>query len=387
MTIVSIQEMRIVRVNVLINENHKIMEPKIDNNYLRQLAYLVIIVLGVGYLLYIGASIILPLIFASLFAIFLTPLERKFSQYVKWKWASIFLTFSSIILPLILVGALFSFQLVRIFDSMPSITKGIKQGGKSLARLIDDKLPFLDIQSDNLLMDGMEKAIEKPFDMVGYGLTSTSSILAGIAFTLIYTYLIMYYRKSIKNFIFFQFDKQDRQDVKLTLEKIKNTVQGYVGGVGVVIVILSTVNTIGLWLIGIEYPLFWGTLAGLLSVIPYAGTLLGGLLPFLFAVATADHSWQPWAIVAYYIVIQQIEGNFITPKIVGGRVNINPLFAIISLLIFGMLWGIGGIILALPIISIVRIILNEFDTTESIAALMGSSIAKRPEVFKELADS
>ncbi len=363
------------------------MNPKSNINYLQQLAYLVIVVVGFGFLMNIGASIILPLIFATLFAIFLTPLEKKIAKYVKWKWASIMFTFSAVILPLVLVGVLFSYQLVRIFESMPSINEGIKQGGRSLARWVDQTLPMLNIQSENLLIDSVESAIDKPFDLLGYGLTSTSGILAGLAFTLIYTYLIMYYRKSIRNFVFFQFDKRDRKDVKEAVGKIKDTVQGYVGGVGIVIVILSSINTLGLWLIGIEYPLFWGTLAGLLSVIPYAGTLLGGLLPFLFAVATSDHSWQPWAIVIYYAVIQQIEGNFITPKIVGGRVNINPLVAIISLLVFGMLWGIGGIILALPIISIIRIILAEFDATEAVAALMGSSIANRPEVFKEIADS
>ncbi len=356
-------------------------------NVYQQLAYLVIIVIGVGWLLNIGSSIILPLIFASLFAIFLTPLDKKILKFVKYKWASILLTFACVILPLVVVGSLFSFQLMRIFDSLPSISKSIKEGGRTLALWLDKKLPMLDIQSDSFLKDSVESAIEEPFNILGYGLTSTTGLLTGVALTIIFTYLIMYYRRSIKNFILYQFEKTDRKDVRSTVKKIKGTVQAYVGGVGIVIVILSFFNTIGLWMIGIEYPLFWGTLAGVLSVIPYVGTLLGGLLPFLFAMATSDHNWQPIAIVIYYGVIQQIEGNFITPKIVGGRVNINPLVAIIALLFFGMLWGIAGVVLALPIISIIRIIMAEFDSTEAVAELMGSGISDHPEVFKEIADS
>lgn len=357
------------------------------SNSIQQLAYLVVIVIGIGWLLYIGSSIILPLIFSALFAMFLSPLENKILRTVRRKWASILLTFSCVILPLIIIGSLFSFQLMRIFESLPSITNSIKKGGHTMALWLDNKIPILDIQSDNLLMDGMDSAMDDSFKLLGYGLSSTTGVLVGIGLTLIFTYLMMYYRKSINSFVVFQFEKSDRKEVKVTVQKIKGTVQAYVGGVGIVIVILSFFNTIGLGLIGIEYPLFWGTLAGVLSVIPYVGTLIGGLLPFLFAMATADHNWQPIAVVLYYVFIQQLEGNFITPKIVGGRVNINPLVAIIALLFFGMLWGVAGVVLALPIISILRIIMAEFDCTEAVAELMGSSIAENSEVFKEIADS
>ena len=356
-------------------------------NSLQQLAYFVIILIGLGWLLYLGSSIILPLIFASLFAIFLVPLDKKILRGVKKKWASILLTFSCVILPLIIVGSLFSFQLLRIFESLPSISNSIKKGGRNLADWLDQKIPMLNIKSDNIIMDGLESAIEEPFNILGYGLSSTTGVLAGIALTIIFTYLIMYYRRSIRNFILYQFEKSDRKDVKDTVRKIKGTVQAYVGGVGIVIVILSFFNTLGLWIIGIEYPLFWGTLAGVLYIIPYIGSLLGGLLPFLFAMATSDHNWQPIAIVLYYGVIQQIEGNFIIPKIVGGRVNINPLVAIMALLFFGMLWGVAGVVLALPIISIIRIVMAEFESTESIAELMGSDLADNSEVFHEMADS
>lgn len=185
----------------------------------------------------------------------------------------------------------------------------------------------------------------------------------------------MYYKSNFKRFIIQSFEKSSRPDIKETLKKIKDTIQSYIGGLGLVIVILSTLNTIGLTLIGIEHAIFWGCLAGALAIIPYIGTMLGGLLPFIFALSSAEASWQPYAVIVYYLIIQQIEGNFITPKIVGDKVDINPLFALIAILFFASYWGIAGVILALPLISILKIILAQFKQTENLSILMSSDIS------------
>jgi predicted PurR-regulated permease PerM len=141
-----------------------------------------------------------------------------------------------------------------------------------------------------------------------------------------------------------------------------------------------------LWIIGVEYALFWGILAGFLAVIPYIGTLIGGILPFIYSLATADYSWQPGAVVVYYFIVQQIEGNIITPKIVGSDIDLNPLFSIFALIFFGSIWGIGGVILALPIMSIIRIVFDHIESTKALAMLMSSSISNHAQAFIDIAD-
>ncbi|NNF34788.1 MAG: AI-2E family transporter, partial [Saprospiraceae bacterium] len=88
-----------------------------------------------------------------------------------------------------------------------------------------------------------------------------------------------------------------------------------------------------------------------------------------------------------YGIVQQLEGNLITPKVVGDKVNVNPFAAIVALLFFGTLWGIGGVILALPAISIIRIILNEYEATKPISLLLGADIGDNAREFKRLAQS
>lgn len=359
----------------------------IVNSTLQNFAYALFIILGVGWLMYIGASILIPLIFGILLAVFLYPLDKKLIKIVRFKPISIGLSFLCVILPLTFIGYLFTTQMSSIMASLPEINDSITTGIDKALNWLNTEIPFIDVNRRALSETSSITSLKEPLGMIGKGFISSSSLAVSLALTFIYTFLILYYRRSIKNFIIFQFEKQFRPNIRETLTETKEIIQSYIGGLAIVIILLSILNSLGLWIIGIQYPLFWGTLAGLLAVIPYVGTALGGLLPFLFALATADHTWQPIAIVMYYAIIQFLEGNVITPKIVGDKVNVNPLFAVLSLVFFGSLWGVGGIVLALPIIGIIRIILSQFESTVPIAMLISSAVADKAGKFKKWADS
>ncbi len=352
---------------------------------IKNLAYTLIIILILGWLSYIGSSILLPIIFASLFAFFLSPVNRFFSRYIKIRSISILCSFLFIFIIFSFVTAVFSFQLINIIDSLPSIGENFRLGVEKLLNTISNKIPYFNLDTNTFFKENASNFIAGPLDAISQGVIVSSHILLNIALTFIYTFFILLYKRSIRNFAIFQFEKKSRHDVRVTLHKIQETIQAYVGGVGIVIIILTILNTIGLSIIGIKYAFFWGALAGLLAVIPYVGTLLGGLLPFIYALATTDTTWQPIAVIIYYVIIQQLEGNIITPKIVGDKVDINPLVAIMSLVIFGTLWGVGGVILALPLVSIIKIILSRFESTLAIALLMSSSIDSNYNEFKEIA--
>ncbi len=352
-----------------------------NNLSLQKIAYTLIIVIGVGWLSVIGKSILIPLTFGVLFSIFLYPIDKKILKYVHKRWLSIPLTFLTVLVPVLIVAMLFSYQIINIMDSLPSIESSLKDGVEQGISKLNKTLPFMKIDA-NALIGKSSNIADGSLAVVSKGLMSSASFLVNTGLCFLYTFFLLYYRKSFKNFIIYQFEKENRPDIKETLTEIKETIKSYVGGVGLVMVILSVLNTIGLTVIGIEHPMFWGVLAGVLSIIPYAGTAIGVMLPFIYALSTADSSWQPIAVLLYYMVIQQIEGNFITPNIVGNKVDINPFFAVLSIVILGTLWGVGGVLLALPLISITRIILGQFQSTEPIAILMSSSIMDKGKFRK-----
>lgn len=357
------------------------------NTTLQKIALSLFIIMSTVYIMHIGASMIVPIVFATLIAIFLYPLDRRVLKIVKFKSLSILISFIAVLLPISILGFLFYVQLSDIIDSLPAIGKNLQSGLDKILTTVSDKIPIINVNRKSLMNSESVNDITGQIGILGKGFVSTSSLLLAIFLTVIYTFFILYYRRSIKNFIIYQFESKLRPDIKETLTQIKEIVQSYLGGLGIVIIFLSIVNSIGLWIIGIEYPLFWGTLAGLLAVIPYVGTVLGGLLPFLFSLATYEHSWQPVAIIVFYGVIQFLEGNIITPKIVGDKVDINPLFAIMAVIVLSGIWGIPGTILALPLFGIFRIILSQFESTKPLATLMSSSVDEKVGRFKKLADS
>ena len=101
-----------------------------------------------------------------------------------------------------------------------------------------------------------------------------------------------------------------------------------------------------------------------------------------------EYWWQPIGIIIIYGIVQSLEGNFITPKIVGDRVRINVLFAILSIIIGNAIWGIPGMIVALPILAMLKILLEHISYTRPIAILMSSEILQRgPELTNEFKES
>ena len=207
--------------------------------------------------------------------------------------------------------------------------------------------------------------------------------------TLVYTFLFLLYRTAFKEFILYHFrgGKRDRAEEMVT--KIQKVAQNYFFGIILIIIILGTLNGTGLWIIGLDYPFLFGFFAALLAIIPYIGTFIGGLLPTLYALINYDSIWTAVAVVGLYVSVQAVEGNILTPKIVGSRVSLNPLIALVSLFIGGLIWSIAGMILFIPIIGILKVIFDSIDTFKPYGLLLSSHFgSNRNEVpiFRELSD-
>src|SRR5690606_3585764 len=114
-----------------------------------------------------------------------------------------------------------------------------------------------------------------------------------------------------------------------------------------------------------------GSLAALLMLLPYIGIAIGSILPALFALAVKDSAWYAIGVVAWFQVVQFLEGNIITPNIVGSKVSINPLMAIIGILLGGMLFGLAGLILALPFIATLKVLFDAIPNMQAFGFLIG----------------
>jgi len=346
-------------------------------------AFLFIIIV-LGYIILDSGKFILgPLTFSILFTIMLQPVSDFFERLVKFKIPAILLTLLSVTVGLGIIITLLSVQFTTIVNNLPDITGKITQGLEEILDWLNNNLNLN--KSD--LQDSIPQLADSSISFIQKGISFSTTFLFNLFMTLLFVFFMLWYKRNFHKFILIQSSKTKRDELKDILQKIQKTIQKYLYGLLMVIGILAVLNSVGLLIIGIDYAIFWGVLAAFLAVIPYIGTTLGGTLPFLYAMATADNWWQPLAVVGMYAVIQQIEGNIITPNVIGNSVSINPLVALFSIIVGGFIWGISGIILAIPAIAIVKIILEHNKRTQSVAFLLSNKMHKSNEDFWEEMDN
>lgn len=356
------------------------MTNKLD---IQKLAYTLIIIVLITYIAIVASNIILPLLFSILFALVLHPICHRIERYISNRVIAILITFCLVLIPLTGILLFFSYQFIDVFENISSLNEKMEEGFQTIFKWVNEKISFININSEKWLKENGSKFLETPIAFIGQSISSSSSFVGNSALCLLYSFFLLLYRQSFKNFFLFQVSKSERDNTKELLNRIQNVVQEYLSGVAIVMLILGVINSTGLYFIGISYAFFWGFLAAFLAIIPYAGTFIGGLLPFVFSIATTDGFLQPALVVALFGIVQALEGNIITPKIVGSSVSINPLAAILSLVIGGTIWGVSGMILAIPLIAILRIFMGQLDYFKPFSFLLSDEIYENDEIFEE----
>jgi predicted PurR-regulated permease PerM len=145
-------------------------------------------------------------------------------------------------------------------------------------------------------------------------------------------------------------------------------------GMILLIIIIGLANSIGLWIIGIDNPFLFGFLGAILSIIPYVGTAFGAIIPIIYAFVSYDSIWPAISVAILFWAVQLITDNFLSPKIVGGSLNVNALAAILSLIIGALVWGVAGMILFLPFAAMLKVFCEEYEELKPIALLIGNQV-------------
>lgn len=127
-----------------------------------------------------------------------------------------------------------------------------------------------------------------------------------------------------------------------------------------------------LWILGVDYSIFWGFLAFVLNYIPNIGSFVAVILPFGFALLQFDTLTIPIIAALLMWLIQMVMGNVVDPRLMAFSLNLSPLLVIVSLIFWGWLWGVAGMILAVPLTATIKIFFENIDSLRPIAVLMGS---------------
>ncbi len=334
----------------------------------------------------IAQSIIVPLVFAIIMAIVLHPVVKFLVRIKINRVVAIVMTLVLTFLIIAAFGSLLISQGSRFGESWPILAD--KFNGL-LNKTIIEASGYFDINPKKIhawIIKAQGEIINTSTAAIGKTLVILSSGLVVLFLLPVYIFLLLFYEPILIEFIRRCFGTNDQSQVSEIVTKIKTVVQSYIIGLVIEAVIVATLNTVALLILGIDYALLIGIIGGLLNIIPYIGGLVAVALPIMVALVTKSPLHVLYVLAAYYF-IQLVDNNYIVPKIVASKVKINALFAIIVVIAGNALWGIPGMFLSIPLLAIVKVICDNIEPLKPWGFLLGDtmpSILKIKPIFKKI---
>jgi len=185
-----------------------------------------------------------------------------------------------------------------------------------------------------------------------------SNIVSSITFGVVIVPLILFYLMrdmvKFKENLYIYVAKENKKEFKEVLEEIDHIVSGFIRGRIIVCFIVGTLIGIGLYFLNLEFALIIGVVSGIFNFIPYLGPIVGVVLTLIFAIGSPW--WTLLMIVALFVLVNQIEAVFLNPKILGQGLGLHPLTVVLSMLICGQLLGILGVLVAVPLTAILKVL-------------------------------
>lgn len=324
-----------------------------------------------GWIVVNGNAIIMPLLMAFFFSLMLLPVFRFFRRWKVPEALAVFLPILLFTIVVALIIWLFSSQVSALVDDFPKIQRTVARHLDDLSSWIcrsfgyspAEQLKFINVQSKKL------------FSSLGGVLTAAAGSLSGIVIFLgllpVYIYLIMLYRKLFVKFVRMWFQKGQFASVDEAIRQIEKMVKSYL--VGLVIQITYIIILLGglLWVLGIQNALLIGIIFAFLNLIPYLGALIGNILGVLLTLASSDRLADVLLVLAAITVVQFLDNNILMPRIVGSQVKINPLVSIVGIIAGGTMGGLSGMFLAMPVLSILKIICDRSENYRQWGVLLG----------------
>ncbi|MBC7686557.1 MAG: AI-2E family transporter [Aquabacterium sp.] len=325
------------------------------------------------YALFNLREILVPLSFALMLSILLNPVTF-FLQ--KLKFPRMLAIAVAILLAMILIAGVFYFLFAEISNLSTELPVFKRKFAQLMVKAqIEVSQQFgVNLQKQNQYIDEAENGM-KPF--LANAMGTALGTLTLIILLPVYSFLFLYYKTLILNFLYDVFAEADAKEVRVVLVQTKGAIQNYMFGLILEGVIVASLNTIALLLLGVKYALLLGFLGALINVLPFIGGIVAVLLPILIATVTKDGFQTQIGIIIAYLIIQFIDNHFLIPYIVSSRVKINALISIIIVLLGGALWGISGMFLSIPFIGVLKIIFDRVPELQPWGRLVGDEIPTR----------
>jgi len=338
----------------------------------------IICALLVGSVLYLTSNLVVPIVTATLAYLALRPsVVRLCGKGFPKPLASglvMLMLFTAISLALGMLLQSASYWISRAPQTASQLHGQLKTVRQPLVVLdrMQQKLGELSAEAD-----GDSKTLtvdtEKP-DLVDETVlvNSTGKLLAFLGGIAVLTFFMLATGDDLLNRLLYVMpDEQQRHEMLELTSHIQDAIGRYLGQITLINIGLGLAVTVAMWLIGMPTPLLWGTMATLFNYIPYVGALAATALVALAALAAFGNPWSAFLTALLFWSLTAVEGQFITPSILGRTLRVGPVVVLVAVAFWGFLWGMPGIFLAVPMLIVLRQVFGQFTSTRPLAVVLG----------------
>jgi predicted PurR-regulated permease PerM len=317
--------------------------------------------------LYWAQAILIPILAAMLLAFLVLPMVGKLQRWRLPNWLAALLGVLAVLAVGIALFGFLSWQILSFSGDMPMMQSALEEKGSHISIYIEEQFNVSRQTQSEWLRKKRDTFIDEGANSAMNIFTATGAAVAGLA---LIPFFMLLYRETFKKSIEFLVP-ETHEKVMEVIRKIAQVSQHYLQGMLLVILILSVLNSIGFLFLGLKYAVLLAFIAGVLNIIPYVGVMIGSLIPVGIALVTKESPMYAVGAFGVCMFVQFLENNFITPKIVGSSVNLNPLSSLLALLTGALIWGLPGMVFAIPMAGIFKVICDNVEQLRLFGFLLG----------------
>ena len=324
--------------------------------------------------LYVGQTIILPLLYSAVIAILLNPLVNYLVSKKINRAAAIGI---AVLVTIIVTAALFYFisiQFSMFSETYPQLKEKFSETSTKVIQWTSQRFNIKESKINEWIENTKNESVNNMGGAIGQTVNTLTSVLIILFLLPVYIAMILYYKPLLLEFIRKIFPNDHHSTVQDILINSKTIIQTYLSGLLLEAAIVATLNSTGLLILGINYAIILGITGAILNIIPYIGGVVAIALPMIIALVTKDSYTPALLVFGLYMLIQFIDNNFIIPYIVASKVKINALMSVIVVLVGAALWGVPGMFLSIPLTAIVKVIFDNIEPLKPWGFLLGNIV-------------
>lgn len=336
---------------------------------LRYLSFGLVTLLFLLLIAYLYQAILLPFALAALLYFLLSSPVDYLSRYRIPRNLVIIAIICLALLTIVIVSAYFLpiiyTQMLSILQSIPDALLRIREHWIPVLKEHILELDFIDAKQLDIwlgelnIIPQVTTGIRQTLKGIWQSTPGLFNTVLNLVLVPVITFFLLSEKGSLRRKIKDVIPRDLLPHINTTMTNISSTLRSVLKGQAIVAGILALLYIIGLSLFGLKAGLAIGLVAGICRIVPYFDVIIGGLLSALVIISDFNGWGQVLGVIGVFLVVQTIDGMLITPRIMGDKAGLHPLLVILSVLSFGQLFGFWGVLFAIPVIAVARVIITQ----------------------------